>query len=162
MQKPQIGLPPHKGRGLRPTKIRILPGQPKPQSVSKIAKSGHLTWKPDVIAEGAKGPIINDGRYGNRRFSRAEILPVAGCTLEASIPRARRATINHGLPQQNAKPVQPVKRRLNRLNRAIVIYRVILITKKPTCGRRIKMLSSLPESAAASAFRKSLRELISW
>jgi SRSO17 transposase len=58
VQKPEVGLPPYKGRGPRPKKIGILPGQPKPQSVSKIANSGELTWKPVVIAEGAKGPII--------------------------------------------------------------------------------------------------------
>ncbi|MFH0728605.1 MAG: IS701 family transposase [Pseudomonadota bacterium] len=60
LQKPQLGLPAYKGRGPRPTKIGILPGQPKPQSVSEIAKSGHLTWEPAVIAEGAKGPILAD------------------------------------------------------------------------------------------------------
>lgn len=60
LQKPQLGLPPYKGRGPRPTKIGILPGQPKAQRVSEIAKSDHLTWKPAVIAEGAKGPIVAD------------------------------------------------------------------------------------------------------
>jgi hypothetical protein len=37
-----------------------LPGQPKPQSASEIAKSGHLSWEPAVIAEDAKEPIIAD------------------------------------------------------------------------------------------------------
>lgn len=57
-KKPKIGLPPYKGRGRRPTKIQILPGQPKPRKVSEIAKLSSLSWKPVVVAEGAKGPII--------------------------------------------------------------------------------------------------------
>jgi SRSO17 transposase len=60
LQKPQLGCPPYKGRGPRPTKIGILPGQPNPQNVSEIAKSGGLSWKAVVIAEGAKGPILAD------------------------------------------------------------------------------------------------------
>ena len=57
-KKPKVGLPPYKGRGRRPTKSRILPGQPKPRSVAEIAKSDRVSWKPVVVAEGAKGPII--------------------------------------------------------------------------------------------------------
>jgi SRSO17 transposase len=57
-KKPKVGLPSYKGRGRRPTKIKVLPGQPKPRSVAEIAKSGRLSWKPVVVAEGAKGPII--------------------------------------------------------------------------------------------------------
>jgi hypothetical protein len=49
------GLPPYKGRGRRPTKPKILPGQPKPRSVAEIAKSDRVSWKPVVVAEGAKG-----------------------------------------------------------------------------------------------------------
>jgi len=57
-KKPKIGFPPYKGRGRRPSKLKILSGQPKPRKVCEIAKSGRLSWKPVVIAEGAKGPII--------------------------------------------------------------------------------------------------------
>lgn len=57
-RKPKVGLPPYKGRGRRPTKVKILPGQPKPRSVAQIAKSDRVSWKPVVVAEGAKGPII--------------------------------------------------------------------------------------------------------
>ncbi len=57
-KKPKIGLPPYKGRGRRPSQTKILPGQPQPKSVSEIAKSGRLSWKPVIVAEGAKGPII--------------------------------------------------------------------------------------------------------
>ncbi|WP_054695783.1 IS701 family transposase [Desulfosarcina cetonica] len=57
-KKPKVGLPPYKGRGRRPTKRKVLPGQPKPRSVVEIAKSDRVSWKPVVVAEGAKGPII--------------------------------------------------------------------------------------------------------
>ena len=57
-KKPRIALPPYKGRGRRPSFAKIMPGQPKPKSVSQIAQSSRLAWKPVVIAEGAKGPII--------------------------------------------------------------------------------------------------------
>jgi len=75
LEKPQLGLPPYKGRGPRPTKIGILPGQPKPLRVSEIAQSDHLTWEPVVIAEGAKGPIIADVARIRIYLSRDE-LPV--------------------------------------------------------------------------------------
>ncbi len=58
IEKPRLGVPEYKGRGRRPTKIGILPGQPKARSVSEIAKGNLLSWKPVVLAEGAKGPII--------------------------------------------------------------------------------------------------------
>jgi SRSO17 transposase len=57
-KKPKVGLPPYKGRGRRPTKLKVLPGHPKPRSVAEIAKSDRVSWKPVVVAEGAKGPII--------------------------------------------------------------------------------------------------------
>jgi len=57
-KKPKVGLPPYKGRGRRPTKIKVLHRQPKPRSVAQIAKSDRVSWKPVVVAEGAKGPII--------------------------------------------------------------------------------------------------------
>jgi len=57
-KKPKIGLPDYKGRGRPPKKIKVLPGQPKAKSVAQIAKSRRISWKPVVVAEGAKGPII--------------------------------------------------------------------------------------------------------
>jgi SRSO17 transposase len=58
IKKPKLGLAPYKGRGPRPSKVGILSGQPNPRSVSEIVKSGRLSFKPVVVAEGAKGPII--------------------------------------------------------------------------------------------------------
>lgn len=57
-QKPKLGVPEYKGRGPRPTKIGLFPGEPKPRKVSEIARGNRLSWKPAVVAEGAKGPII--------------------------------------------------------------------------------------------------------
>jgi len=57
-KKPKLGLPAYKGRGRRPSKTRVLSGQPKERSVSEIAKSGRVAWKPVIVAEGAKGPIV--------------------------------------------------------------------------------------------------------
>ena len=60
LTKPEVGLPPYKGRGPRPKKIQVLPTQPKGEKVSKIAKSKIIKWKPVILAEGAKGPILAD------------------------------------------------------------------------------------------------------
>jgi len=57
-KKPKTGLPPYKGRGRRPKKLIALPGQPKAKTVEQIATSKHVSWKPVIVAEGAKGPII--------------------------------------------------------------------------------------------------------
>jgi SRSO17 transposase len=57
-KKPRTGLPPYKGRGPRPKKVCVLPGEPIPQTVAQIAESNQLSWKPVIVAEGAKGPII--------------------------------------------------------------------------------------------------------
>ena len=56
-RKPKIGLPEYKGRGPRPTKMKLLSGQPKPRNVSEIANSHRLHWMPVILAEGTKGPI---------------------------------------------------------------------------------------------------------
>lgn len=58
LEKPEVGLPPYKGRGPRPKKIKLLAGQHEPQAVSKIAKAEGIQWTPVILAEGAKGPIV--------------------------------------------------------------------------------------------------------
>ena len=58
LEKPEVGLPPYKGRGPRPKKTKILQGQPEPQMVSKIAQSENIRYTKVILAEGAKGPII--------------------------------------------------------------------------------------------------------
>jgi SRSO17 transposase len=58
LRRPKTQLPPYKGRGRRPKKVKRLPDQPLPRSVADIARSTKFRWKPVVLAEGAKGPII--------------------------------------------------------------------------------------------------------
>jgi len=58
LAKPKVGLPPYKGRGPYPKKLHILPGEPQAHKVAQIARSEKLFWKPVVLAEGSKGPII--------------------------------------------------------------------------------------------------------
>jgi SRSO17 transposase len=58
LEKPEVGLPPYRGRGPKPKKIKVLPGQPEAETVSKTAQSEDLRWTPVVLAEGAKGPIV--------------------------------------------------------------------------------------------------------
>jgi SRSO17 transposase len=57
LERPKVGLPPYKGRGPHPKKIRVLPDEPQAQKVAQIAQSEKLSWKPVVLAEGSKGPI---------------------------------------------------------------------------------------------------------
>ena len=58
LKRPNVDLPPYKGRGRRPKRLQLLPDQPQPQTVSDIARSTKCRWKPVVLAEGAKGPIV--------------------------------------------------------------------------------------------------------
>jgi SRSO17 transposase len=58
LEKPEVGLPPYKGRGPRPKKIKLLAGQPEPQAVSKISQAEGTQWTPVILDEGAKGPIV--------------------------------------------------------------------------------------------------------
>jgi SRSO17 transposase len=78
LEKPEVGLPPYQGRGPRPKKIQVLPGQPKAQTVSKIAQSENVRWASVVLAEGAKGPIV------------------------AQVAALRVYPSKNGLPQENA------------------------------------------------------------
>ena len=58
LEKPKVGLPPYKGKGRYPKSIRVLPDQPQALTVAELAKSSKLSFKPVVLAEGAKGPIV--------------------------------------------------------------------------------------------------------
>lgn len=55
LERPEIGLPPYKGRGSYPQKKKPLT---EPVPVSEIAKDPSLSWQTVNIGEGAKGPII--------------------------------------------------------------------------------------------------------
>ena len=57
--RPQTAVPAWSGRGRRPTKKRLLPGEPEPQRVDEIAAGlKPETWQPYLIKEGRKGPMV--------------------------------------------------------------------------------------------------------
>jgi SRSO17 transposase len=58
LKKPKVGLAPYKGRGRKPKRLHLLPGEPQPQTLSEMASYPKRRWKSVVLAEGAKGPII--------------------------------------------------------------------------------------------------------
>jgi SRSO17 transposase len=52
---PKVGIPPYKGRGRKPGKLRVLPGEPKPLKVKELV--GKMKFEPVVFSEGSKGPV---------------------------------------------------------------------------------------------------------
>jgi SRSO17 transposase len=57
LQRPEVKVPPYKGRGRKPTKEK--PMTPS-RAISAIAKDPDLEWKKTKLAEGAHGPLIAD------------------------------------------------------------------------------------------------------
>jgi SRSO17 transposase len=57
-KKPTLKLPRYSGRGRKPKRPRLSPGQPQPKTVAMLARSGKCHWESVILAEGAKGPII--------------------------------------------------------------------------------------------------------
>jgi SRSO17 transposase len=58
LKKPKVQLPAYSGRGRKPKRPRLSPGQPQPKTVAALARSGKCHWESVVLAEGAKGPIL--------------------------------------------------------------------------------------------------------
>ena len=58
LKKPKLKLPPYSGRGRKPKRPRLLPGQPQPKTIAMLARSGKCHWETVILAEGAKGPIV--------------------------------------------------------------------------------------------------------
>jgi SRSO17 transposase len=57
-RRPRVGTPPYQGRGVQPTKERVLSPRMRAIEVSRIGKDRRTRWLRVVLAEGAKGPII--------------------------------------------------------------------------------------------------------
>lgn len=55
LHKPTVGVRPYNGRGRRSEKVSVLDGQ-KPTTVSQVADSEDIHWRPVILNEGAKGP----------------------------------------------------------------------------------------------------------
>jgi SRSO17 transposase len=61
LQQPKVGVPEWSGRGRKPSKLRVLAGQPRAQRVDEVmAALPEAAWTRHVIKEGSKGPIICD------------------------------------------------------------------------------------------------------
>jgi len=57
--RPKTEVPPWSGRGRRPTKERLVLGEPAPQRVDQIAKEvPQEKWHASLIKEGSKGPLV--------------------------------------------------------------------------------------------------------
>jgi SRSO17 transposase len=58
-KRPRTGIPEWSGRGPRPTKERLLPGEPGSQRVDDLAAALEPEdWQPYQIKEGSKGPMV--------------------------------------------------------------------------------------------------------
>lgn len=58
LKKPKVQLPPYPGRGRKPQRLQLSPGQPQPQTVADLARSAKCRWQSLILAEGAKSPIV--------------------------------------------------------------------------------------------------------
>lgn len=58
LRKPKTHLPPYRGRGPRPKRLRLSSPHAQPRPVSALARSAQYPWKPVILGEGAKGPIV--------------------------------------------------------------------------------------------------------
>lgn len=59
LERPRTTVPPWSGRGRRPTRERLVPGEPQPQRLDKIAATLSPTdWQPYLIKEGSRGPMV--------------------------------------------------------------------------------------------------------
>jgi SRSO17 transposase len=57
--RPATAVPAAAGRGRRPRKTRVVPGEPAPQRVDQLAARLPITgWQPYLIKEGSKGPLV--------------------------------------------------------------------------------------------------------
>lgn len=59
LNRPEVYLPPWKGRGRRPTRLRLSEPSPKPRAVAAIAAQiPARAWSRATIKEGSKGPLV--------------------------------------------------------------------------------------------------------
>jgi SRSO17 transposase len=57
--RPATAVPAWSGRGRRPRKARLVPGEPAPQRVDQLAAAMPVAeWQPYLIQEGSKGPLV--------------------------------------------------------------------------------------------------------
>ncbi|MFQ6113611.1 MAG: IS701 family transposase [bacterium] len=57
LEKPACEVPLYKGRGRKPTRVKLVDAERKPLTVEQVAVLELLTWCKEPLYEGAKGPI---------------------------------------------------------------------------------------------------------
>jgi SRSO17 transposase len=61
LQRPDTAIPVWSGKGRKPTRERVVAGQPRPQTVSAIATAlPARAWSRHTIQEGSRGPLVAD------------------------------------------------------------------------------------------------------
>jgi len=61
LERPATAVPEWSGRGRRPTRERLIEGQPSAQAVATIAQTlAAAQWSRHTIKEGSKGPLVAD------------------------------------------------------------------------------------------------------
>jgi len=58
LKKPLVVPLLYSGRGRKPKRLHLVPGQPQSKTVAEIARSAKCRYKSVILAEGAKGPIV--------------------------------------------------------------------------------------------------------
>jgi SRSO17 transposase len=111
-QRPRTAVPEWGGRGRKPTKERLLAGEPPPERVDEMAAAIPAgEWQPYLIKEGSKGPLVahfafrrvvtvRDGLPGpevwlvlRRSLDATPELKTYLCNAPADIPHAELARI---------------------------------------------------------------------
>jgi SRSO17 transposase len=61
LERPEVAIPPWKGKGRRPTRLRLCNPQQRALPVNDLARQlPPIAWVPAKIKEGAKGPLVCD------------------------------------------------------------------------------------------------------
>ncbi len=72
--RPQTAIPEWSGQGRRPTKERLVEGEPTPKRVDRIAAAVPAQeWTPYLIKEGSKGPMVAEFAFRRVIEVRAEL-----------------------------------------------------------------------------------------
>ena len=65
LTRPHTGIPPYRGKGKRPTRVRLKEGEPASMRVDILSKDPFIQWHTVILSEGEKGPI--SGKIARKR-----------------------------------------------------------------------------------------------